>query len=97
MAECQDMCSQILKINSNNEAASVMMADISFRRVDFDSAAYHFSQLLLVQPTYWTALARLIEVLRRSAALSDAISFLDRTEQCCPKPNQEPGNKVALL
>lgn len=97
MTECQDMCSQILKINSNNEAASVMMADISFRRVDFDSAAYHFSQLLLGQPTYWTALARLIEVLRRSAALNDAIPFLDRAEQACPKPNQEPGNKFLRL
>lgn len=33
--------------------------------MNFESAAYHFSQLLIGQPTYWTALARLVEVLRR--------------------------------
>lgn len=89
------MCSHILKINQNNEAASVMMADISFRRVDFDSAAYHFSQLLLGQPTYWTALARLIEVLRRSATLPEIEPFLERAEQSCSKPSQEAGKLTA--
>lgn len=31
--ECQTICSHILKIEPNNEAASVMMADLSFRKV----------------------------------------------------------------
>lgn len=31
--ECQNMCTKILKIDPNNEAASVMMADLSFRGV----------------------------------------------------------------
>lgn len=30
---CRDTCMQILHIDSNNEAASVMMADLSFRKV----------------------------------------------------------------
>lgn len=33
IVECQAMCSMILKLDSNNEAASVMMADLSFRKV----------------------------------------------------------------
>lgn len=61
--------------------------------MNFEGAAYHFSQLLLAQPTYWTALARLIEVLRRSAALPDAVPFLERAEQNCPQPNQEGGTR----
>ncbi|XP_031631527.1 tetratricopeptide repeat protein 21B-like [Contarinia nasturtii] len=89
--ECQNMCTKILKHDPNNEAASVMAADLSFRGMNFESAAYHFSQLLIGQPTYWTALARLVEVLRRSAALPDALPFLDRAEQKCPQPNQEAG------
>lgn len=59
--------------------------------MSFDNAAYHFSQLLINQPTYWTALARLIEVLRRSAKLSDAIPYLERAEQNCLQPAQEAG------
>lgn len=30
---CQQICSQILQLDPKNEAASVMMADISFRKV----------------------------------------------------------------
>lgn len=59
--------------------------------MNFDSAAYHFSQLLNGQPTYWTALARLIEILRRSASLSDVVPFLHRAEHNCPQPSQEAG------
>lgn len=33
ISECQMMCSSILKIDPNNEAASVLMADLSFQRV----------------------------------------------------------------
>lgn len=78
---CRDICSQILRIDSNNETASVMMADLSFRQMKFEHAAYHFSQLLISQPTYWTALARLIEIMRRSGMLSESQSFLQRAEQ----------------
>lgn len=35
MDQCQYMCGQILQTDINNEAASVMMADLSFRRVSF--------------------------------------------------------------
>jgi tetratricopeptide repeat protein 21B len=63
---CAQNCSILLNADPNNEAASVMMADLAFRKVDFDTAAFHFRQLLMRQPTYWTALARLIEVSRRT-------------------------------
>lgn len=63
---CAQNCSILLNAEPNNEAASVMMADLAFRKVDFDTAAFHFRQLLIRQPTYWTALARLIEVSRRT-------------------------------
>lgn len=35
MEQCRDVCMQIFQIDSNNEAASVMMADLSFRKVCF--------------------------------------------------------------
>lgn len=59
--------------------------------MDFVNAAYHFSQLLLAQPCYWTALARLIEVMRRSGSLSDAAQFLQRAEQATSNPDFSPG------
>lgn len=92
---CQRICQQILDHEtsdpSEHEAASVMMADISFRKMDFENAAYHFSQLLLNQPIYWTALARLIEVMRRSGTLQEVNPFLQRAEQACENPDITAG------
>ena len=64
--------------------------------MDFENAAYHFSQLLLVRPTYWTALARLIEVMRRSATLTDAATFIQRAEQAGTNATQEAG-KIYII
>lgn len=64
--------------------------------MNFDNAAYHFSQLLISQPKYWTALARLIEVMRRSALLHDVLPFLERAEQHCMQPSQEAGRLITL-
>ncbi|XP_058128172.1 tetratricopeptide repeat protein 21B-like [Anopheles ziemanni] len=91
MDDCQATCAQIVQIDPNNEMALVMMADLSFRRMDFESAAYHFSQLLVNQPNYWTALARLIEVLRRSGTLPDAGGFLQRAEEEATRSDGEAG------
>lgn len=90
MQECQNICAMILDNDPNDESAQIMMADLSFRRMDFENAAYHFSQLILNKPTYWTALARLIEVMRRSGCLSDSLTFIERAEEATSNPN-EPG------
>ncbi|XP_031832068.1 tetratricopeptide repeat protein 21B [Nomia melanderi] len=78
--KCAQSCAALLNADPNNEAASIMMADLAFRKVDFDTAAYHFKQLLLKQPTYWTALARLIEVSRRTGNMDDLEEWLHRAE-----------------
>lgn len=33
MEQCQQVCGQMLQMDTKNEAASVMMADLSFRKV----------------------------------------------------------------
>lgn len=88
---CAQNCSILLNADPNNEAASVMMADLAFRKVDFDTAAFHFRQLLLRQPTYWTALARLIEVSRRTGAMDDLDEWLQRAQVAMGAGNVEAG------
>lgn len=65
--------------------------------MDFENAAYHFSQLLLSQPTYWTALARLIEVMRRSATLNDVTPFLVRAEQATTINSEQDAGKYLYI
>ncbi|EZA54614.1 Tetratricopeptide repeat protein 21B [Ooceraea biroi] len=88
---CAQNCSILLNADPNNEAASVMMADLAFRKVDFDTAAFHFRQLLMRQPTYWTALARLIEVSRRTGAMDDLDEWLQRAQTAMGAGNVEAG------
>lgn len=90
MQDCQNLCALILDNDPNDESAQIMMADLSFRRMDFENAAYHFSQLAITKPTYWTALARLIEVMRRSGCLNDSLTFIERAEEAAESAN-EPG------
>uniref|UniRef100_A0A6M2DHR9 Putative o-linked n-acetylglucosamine transferase ogt n=1 Tax=Xenopsylla cheopis TaxID=163159 RepID=A0A6M2DHR9_XENCH len=86
---CEETCGIVLQIEPNHEAVSVMMADLAFRKVDFEGACFHFSQLLLAQPLYWTALARLIEVMRRIARLSEAVPFIERAEKACKRSGND--------
>ncbi|EFN89496.1 tetratricopeptide repeat protein 21B isoform X3 [Harpegnathos saltator] len=88
---CAQNCSILLNAEPNNEAASVMMADLAFRKVDFDTAAFHFRQLLIRQPTYWTALARLIEVSRRTGTMDDLDEWLQRAQTAMGAGNVEAG------
>lgn len=46
MEQCQHTCHTILGIDANNEAASVMMADLSFRQV-FAISIFYFKYVLL--------------------------------------------------
>lgn len=64
-----------------------------FYQVDFEGACFHFSQLLLAQPLYWTALARLIEVMRRTARLEEAVPFIERAQKNCSRSNGDSGKK----
>ncbi|KAF7266424.1 hypothetical protein GWI33_020255 [Rhynchophorus ferrugineus] len=88
---CQQTCATILRIDPDNEVASVIMADIAFRKVDFDMALFHFSQIVSRQPTNWSALSRLIEVSRRLGNLEECEEYIDAAEKLCVNPQKDPG------
>ena len=47
---CQHQLVQLLKNDKENEKATVMMADLMFRKNEYDQAMYHFQQLLEKKP-----------------------------------------------
>ncbi|KAK3907549.1 Tetratricopeptide repeat protein 21B, partial [Frankliniella fusca] len=80
LEQCQATCQTLLRAVPEHDAATVMMADLAFRRVDLEGAWQHFSALLQRRPAYWTALARLVEVSRRRGQLASCVPFLDAAE-----------------
>jgi len=89
--QCEKTCQKLLAADAQNDAATVMMADLAFRKVDFESAWQHFSALLVRRPAYWTALARLVEVSRRRGKLPSCKRFLEAAANACQHAGQEPG------
>ena len=73
--QCQYTCMTLLRNDKDNEEATVMMADLAFRKNDYESAMFHFQQLLQKRPDYWVALARLVEV-GEKRKWSKAVYFL---------------------
>ena len=79
--QCQYSCMTLLRNDKDNEEATVMMADLAFRKNDYESAMFHFQQLLTAKPDYWVALARLVEVMRRTGHLEDVSNYLQKSEE----------------
>ena len=79
--QCQYTCMTLLRNDKDNEEATVMMADLAFRKNDYESAMFHFQQLLEKKPDYWVALARLVEVMRRTGHLEEVPQYLNKSEE----------------
>ena len=71
--QCQYTRMTLLRNDKDNEEATVMMADLAFRKNDYEAAMFHFQQLLEKRPDYWVALARLVEVMRRTGHLEEVL------------------------
>ena len=65
--QCMNQCMTLLRNDQENDAATVMMADLKFRRNDYDEATYHFRQLLDRKPDHYHALARSVITLRTTS------------------------------
>uniref|UniRef100_A0A672KST6 Tetratricopeptide repeat protein 21B-like n=1 Tax=Sinocyclocheilus grahami TaxID=75366 RepID=A0A672KST6_SINGR len=88
---CQQQCSAILKNDPVNESATLMMADLMFRKQDYEQAVFHFQQLLERKPDNYPTLSRLIDLLRRAGKLEEVPRFLEMAEKHSSRAKFEPG------
>ncbi|XP_061925819.1 tetratricopeptide repeat protein 21B [Entelurus aequoreus] len=88
---CQEQCSVILKNDQFNEDATLMMADLMFRRQDYEQAVFRYQQLLERKPDNYPTLSRLIDLLRRAGKLEDVPRFFDRAEKHSSRAKFDPG------
>ncbi|EGD75688.1 hypothetical protein PTSG_12640 [Salpingoeca rosetta] len=80
----------LLSAQEQGEAA-MMMADIMFRKHEYDSATFHLQQLLDKQPEHYEALSRLIDLNRRAGKLDACDKYITQAETACARPETEPG------
>uniref|UniRef100_A0A8C5BGI6 Tetratricopeptide repeat domain 21B n=1 Tax=Gadus morhua TaxID=8049 RepID=A0A8C5BGI6_GADMO len=68
-----------------------MMADLMFRKQDYEQAVLHFQQLLERSPDNYLTLSRLIDLLRRAGKLEQVPRFLDMAEKHSSRAKFDPG------
>ncbi|GLC77752.1 hypothetical protein PLESTB_000959000 [Pleodorina starrii] len=88
---CQAQCVTLLKYDPDNEEASIMLAELMFHKEHYDTAIYHFQQLLERSPNHYGALAQLILLLRRAGRLEDVPRYFALAEAGSPKAVMDPG------
>ncbi|KAG1671374.1 hypothetical protein FOA52_002984 [Chlamydomonas sp. UWO 241] len=91
MDQCQQLCVDLLKHDPDNEEASVMLAELMFHKENYDSAIFHFHQLMERSPTHYVALVNLIQLLRRAGRLEDVPRYFQLAEAHSPKAIMDPG------
>ncbi|KAH6929544.1 hypothetical protein HPB50_002626 [Hyalomma asiaticum] len=91
LESAKQYCNTVLQLEKNNDTATLMMADLMFRKTDLESSMFHFQQLLERKPDYYPALARLIEAMRRLGKLDQAEQFLKKAGDLLPRSGVNGG------
>lgn len=91
LERAQHQCVTLMRIDSNDDEPIMMLADLMCRRNDYDTATFHFQQILERKPNNYSALSKLILLLRRAGKLDQAPNFLKLAEAHSPRAVHMPG------
>uniref|UniRef100_A0A4W3HWY6 Tetratricopeptide repeat domain 21A n=1 Tax=Callorhinchus milii TaxID=7868 RepID=A0A4W3HWY6_CALMI len=89
--ECEQQCVALLKNVENNYDANMMMADLMFRKQEYQQAIFYYRQMLERSPDNFAVLCKLIELFRKAGKLDKAPEFLELAEKKSTRTALEPG------
>ena len=79
--QAQQTLLSLLRVSPQHKTASLLLAEIMYEKHEHDQAIYHFTSLLDKDGARFDALAKMIDILRRSGRLSEAPRFIDQCEK----------------
>lgn len=88
---CQQQCVTLLRIDPDNEEATMMLAELMFHKEHYETAIYHFQQLLERKPQHYLALSHLVKLLRHAGRLSEVPRYLRMAEKVNLRATHDPG------
>nr|XP_055237287.1 tetratricopeptide repeat protein 21A isoform X18 [Gorilla gorilla gorilla] len=97
---CEQHCAILLQTEQNHETASVLMADLMFRKQKHEAAINLYHQVLEKAPAWrflslildnFLLLNKLIDLLRRSGKLKDIPAFFELAKKVSSRVPLEPG------
>ncbi|KAJ3084734.1 Tetratricopeptide repeat protein 21B [Rhizoclosmatium hyalinum] len=81
LTTAQSQCTALLRSDPDNQAATIIMAELQFLSNSYSAAVSHFKTLLEKQPTQFFALRKAIEMMRRAGKMSESQQFFDIVEK----------------
>jgi tetratricopeptide repeat protein 21B len=91
LAAAHDQCLALLRSDLANEEATIMIADGLFQKGEYDSAKFHYQQLLEKNPNHYAAMSRLIELLRRTGKIIEAPKILENAQNALKRADVDAG------
>ncbi|KAI9346469.1 hypothetical protein BDR26DRAFT_855632 [Obelidium mucronatum] len=81
LTTAQSQCTSLLRADPDNQAATIIMAELQFLNNSYSAAVSHYKTLLEKQPLQFSALQKAVEMMRRAGKMSDAQQFFDLVEK----------------
>lgn len=91
LGECEDNCSAVLRVESANTEASMMLAELLYQQENFETAFTHFQKILNKNPREYDAMSRLMHLLRCSGKGHDMKMLLQRATNDSNRAKSEAG------
>ena len=89
--ECEEMCSTLLRVGAAKEEATMILGDLMFMKSDFDAATVQYKNLLKQNPNNYTAMEKLVSLLRRAGKLEEAEELFTKAEEADPRSSSHAG------
>ncbi|KAI1290321.1 Tetratricopeptide repeat protein 21B [Halotydeus destructor] len=83
--EAQKYTNSIVKFAPDDNTSVLMLADVMLRKNDMEGAMEQYSQIMEKKPTSFVALARYIEVARRTGKLDSVPALFTKAEEVSPR------------
>jgi predicted Zn-dependent protease len=74
--KCEETCGVLLKVNSRNDQAGSIMAELLLKENQYDKAIEQFKKMLESDPDKYPVLAKLIDFFRRNNQLPEAKVYI---------------------
>ncbi|EGR31890.1 tetratricopeptide repeat protein [Ichthyophthirius multifiliis] len=89
-ADCENKCNILLKLNANNDFASLTLAELLLQKNDYSQAIEQFKKILQDRPNNYGILSKLIDFFRRTFQIQQANAYIERAEKKATNKN-DPG------
>ncbi|XP_072364247.1 tetratricopeptide repeat protein 21B-like isoform X1 [Scyliorhinus torazame] len=88
---CEHLCIKLLKNVQNNDDVNMMMADLMFKKQEYEHATFYYRRLLERSPENFLVLSKLMKLFRKTGRLDKARGFLELAERKSTRTVAEPG------